>query len=317
MKEEVTVGMADSVESKIENALNSYMKLFPEQSSSESTRKNYRGYVGKFLTWHYNIYPAVELGDIPWDELREYNTYQGEVCGLKGNTIDQHMSAIHRFFEGVLERSWNRSAVPRTFYEQFIREVPDDHEVRLIISHAACPRDALLYSLLATSGLRLSEAVHVRYGDILDNRTTLYVGPSKNHQDRLVPLEAGFIEALIKYYRTLKNHPSKEDLIFASPQSRKDGEPITEAAVQRAMKKVVDAVNLGDKEFTPHSLRYYFGTEQYASGMSLEDLAVLMGHKRVTSTMLYARMGAVRRYRREHADMFANKVFAGLTLGGL
>ena len=161
-----------------------------------------------------------------------------------------------------------------------------------IISSAPFIDYKLAFSILAFCGLRISELVNLTYySDIRRDRKTLYVKKSKGHEDREIPLSPTMIQLFEKYVRAMpKPWPKSSDFIFPG---RKPGTHVTTKTIENHLIKTLKIIGWQDRNYACHSLRRYFGCKQYlAHPDDLPRLAAIMGHKSISSTMVYIRLAA-------------------------
>jgi len=151
-------------------------------------------------------------------------------------------------------------------------------EVALILD--ACPdaRYRTMLTLCYGCGLRLSEVLAVRMGDIDSERKLLRVEQGKGAKDRLVPLSPTLLEHLRAYWRLYR----PTDWLFAG----RTGAPLSPTALQKAFtqaKRTAGVTTVGGI----HGLRHAYATHQLAAGLSVERLQRLLGHRNIQTTLRY------------------------------
>jgi site-specific recombinase XerD len=146
---------------------------------------------------------------------------------------------------------------------------------------AALPDDRyrLLVRLAYACGLRLSEVLHLRVGDINSQRMVLHIRQAKGRKDRLVPLPAPLLEELRTYWRRYQPH----DWLFPG---HKPGQPLNAAAVQRQLHRVVLACGFG-RRVSFHTLRHSYATHLLEAGVDLVTLQQILGHRDLKTTAHY------------------------------
>ena len=271
--------------------IDAYTQMLRNINSPDNTIRNYVTYMEQFLSWLDKNKEVQDLCEIPWAYFREYEGYLQKVRGLKGNTVNQHICAIKKYFEVVLERDWNNKAVPKVKFDKFRGAVPIDNEVITIIKNANGINQRLEIALMAFCGLRVDELVRLTFSDIRHARNTLYVKKSKGHEDREVPLSPTLISLLTRYVQSLpKPWPKPEDYIFPG---RNPGRHVTTTTVEKHLYAVLKKLGWEDRNYTCHSFRKYFGCTQYlAHPDDMPRLAAIMGHSSLSSTMVYIRLAA-------------------------
>jgi integrase/recombinase XerD len=141
-------------------------------------------------------------------------------------------------------------------------------------------RDRALLELLYSSGLRVSEAVALRWRDIdPEARTVTCFG--KGGKERVVPVgrqALTWLEAHLRRSRAGTARPA--DPVFAG----RAGRPLTRF---RAWQVVKEASRASGVEATPHRFRHSFATHLLAGGADLRAIQEMLGHARVTTTEIY------------------------------
>ncbi len=147
-----------------------------------------------------------------------------------------------------------------------------------------------LFALLACTGLRVSEAIHLRLEDITPDG--ILIRRSKFRKSRLVPLHQTARAGLERYLESRLPYAPFDNHVFVSLQ----GTPLLVENVDRAFRLTVDKLDLQRKPRpTPHSLRHTFavraleaspdGRERIAKHMLA--LSTYLGHSKVSYTYWY------------------------------
>lgn len=151
-----------------------------------------------------------------------------------------------------------------------------------------------LLGLLACTGLRISEALRLRQGDVDLDQGVITVHQSKFKQSRLVPLHRSAVRAL-KHYSRARNQRVGADHFFVTER----GQPLTAATVGGVFRGLVrNSLQQADsREDRPrlHDLRHAFATwrlvswsaRRKPSDQAIAFLAKYLGHQRVTDTYWY------------------------------
>jgi integrase len=152
---------------------------------------------------------------------------------------------------------------------------------------------AMLIGLLAATGLRVSEALKLRLGDLLPDGV-LHIRQTKFNKSRLVPLHASVVTALDAYLRVRATIAGVDDHVFLTVGGRPMGLGAFYAAFHVILKKAKIAP---DRPRRPriHDLRHTFATRALAQcAMRREDVArdfvalsTYLGHGHIRSTYWY------------------------------
>jgi len=158
-----------------------------------------------------------------------------------------------------------------------------------------------LFGLLAATGLRVSEAVHLTDADVDLNSALLSVRQTKFAKSRQVPLHSSTVEAL-RRYRRLRNRQItvlRETPFFAGTRGRRIGCALSLRQVRRVFQRLRDHlgwVNRGAHAAPRiHDLRHTFVVRRlllwHAQDVDLDQamlsLSTYVGHASVKDTYWY------------------------------
>jgi len=152
-----------------------------------------------------------------------------------------------------------------------------------------------LFGLLACTGLRISEALHLQMADFDAAAGMLLIRRSKGGQSRYVPIHGSVVQALNDYKRLRhKHHPqSQSSALFLS----KKGRPVSYGAAIDAFHSLKK--QLGWKQSPtprPYDLRHTFAVKRLitwqrrkddALGRKILALATYLGHSNIRHTYWY------------------------------
>lgn len=151
-------------------------------------------------------------------------------------------------------------------------------EVAAILDACDTPRYRTMLTVCYGCGLRLSEVLALRVGDIDGERRLLRIEQGKGAKDRLVPLSPTLLEALRAYWRLYRPH----DWLFVG----RCGEALSPTALQKAYTRAKRQAGV-TKPGGIHALRHAYATHQLAAGLNIERLQRLMGHSSIHTTLRY------------------------------
>jgi integrase len=150
-----------------------------------------------------------------------------------------------------------------------------------------------LFSLLACTGLRASEAIRLRFDDITPDG--LVIHRTKFRKSRLVPLHDTAQAGLERYLGQRRPYAPFDDHVFVSLRRKPLRLADVEAAFRTAVKQV--GLPLGPKGVrpTPHSLRHAFAVRALQTCPDGRDaitkhmlaLSTYLGHTTVANTFWY------------------------------
>ena len=158
-----------------------------------------------------------------------------------------------------------------------------------------------LFGLLASTGIRVSEAVHLLNTEVDLRQGMLTIRQTKFAKSRYVPLHSSTVEAL-KQYRSLRNpqiEVTDETPFFVGSRGRRLGKHLSLRQVRRVFSSLRDQlgwINRGAHDAPRiHDLRHSFVVRRvmlwHAQGVDIDQqmlaLSTYLGHAMVTSTYWY------------------------------
>jgi integrase len=150
-----------------------------------------------------------------------------------------------------------------------------------------------LFGLLACTGLRLSEALHLRYSDITADG--LVIRRTKFRKSRLVPLHETARAALERYLEQRRAYAPLDDHVFISLRRK----PLLVADAERTLRTAARKIGLrresGQPRPTIHALRHTFAVRALEACPDDRDrisqhmvaLSTYLGHSHVAHTYWY------------------------------
>jgi site-specific recombinase XerD len=140
-------------------------------------------------------------------------------------------------------------------------------------------------------GLRASEVVRLRAGDIDSEQKIIRIVQSKGRKDRNVMLPAEVLKLLRQWWKV---RPIAYDAGVAVEQrwlfpGRSKHQPLTTRQFSRLFKEVAKAAGLR-KTVPLHSLRHSFATHLLERGTNLRVIQALLGHSKFETTARYSRV---------------------------
>jgi integrase/recombinase XerD len=239
---------------------------------------------------HFACDPAV----ITEEQLRDYFLFIKLKKHWKPKTIRQAVAAARMCFVDLLGQSgWTVFSQIRTKDHDTLPAVLTRQEVHDLLGLVRLRRYRTPLKLIYCCGLRLSECLGLTIHDIKGAENKLVIRNSKGHKDRVVPLPTSMWRELQRYWAFHK-HPL---LLFPnvgrgdnSPQAlaarmRAAPCPMPHSSLQRLL--ILARKQLNIPAASVHSLRHSFATHLLEAGAHLHTIQKLLGHKQITSTMVY------------------------------
>jgi len=145
-------------------------------------------------------------------------------------------------------------------------------------------RDRAMLEVLYATGMRVSELVGLRLGDLkLDIGCLNAFG--KGSKQRLIPLGEVAIEILQEYlqngrHKLLKNLTSEE--VFLNVRGKK----LSRQGFWKSLRNYALKAEIKQKVY-PHMLRHSFATHLLENGADLRSVQTMLGHVDISTTQIY------------------------------
>ncbi len=161
------------------------------------------------------------------------------------------------------------------------------NEIHKILQSITNLKHKMMTSLLYSSGLRLSEVLHLKVKDIDIHKKIITVRGGKGNKDRITVLSEKIISDLSVFLEDRKPN----DLVFVSNQKSNTGKerPLTSRSVENVLQKALVKTKIS-KRGTPHDLRHTFATHLLESGTYIHLIQKLLGHKHLSTTIIYTKL---------------------------
>ncbi len=186
-------------------------------------------------------------------------------------------SALLFHYNEVRKRNFSSIRTPKI--QRKLPVVLSRDEIRRILEATRHEKSALLIKMLYASGLRVSEALHLRVEDLELEQRIGWVRAGKGNKDRLIILANTVVEDLQGFLRAkgIASGP-----IFLG----RAGAPMTARNAQKIIALAAKRAGI-TKKVTPHKLRHSFATHLREAGSDLRLIQELLGHSSIQTTEIY------------------------------
>ena len=246
---------------------------------SAATQRNYIAHVAAYARF-FRKSPE----DLDREAVREYLLYLSGERKMSAEGVNQQSSALKFLYLKTLELPWNDLDFPRMRRPHRLPVVLSQEEVVQFFDHVPSLKYRAALMLCYGAGLRVSEAVAVKIGDIDSKQNLLRVEQGKGSKDRYVMLSSRLLQVLRVYWRAAR----PEHYLF--PSWRK-GRHLNASSLQRACHEASLRSGLR-KRITAHTLRHSFATHLLENGTDIRAIQVLLGHSRIDTTAHYTAVSA-------------------------
>ncbi len=269
-----------------------YNYLALEKRYSPHTLKAYQNDITQFFDYLALQYSIHDIKEVTHQEIRSWmvSLMQNQVST---RTINRKLSTLKTYYKFLLKRGWVAKnpmlkVVTPKVGKRLPVFVPEENMQRLFSDFQFADgfrgmRDRLILEILYSTGMRLSELIHLEVEDVdFWNLQLKILG--KGNKERLVPFGKPLKEA-IQNYLFLRSNEFEEVLPPQLLVTNK-GKKLYPKFVYNTVKKYLSTVTTVDKK-SPHILRHSFATHLSNGGADLNAIKELLGHANLSATQIY------------------------------
>ena len=280
------------------------------------TEQAYVDWIKRFIRFHGKQHP-LELGAPEVEAFLTYLAVDGNVAAATQNQAKSALLFMYRVVLGV-ELPWLGEIVPAKTPTR-LPVVLTREEVSSILASLSGTH-WLIGCLLYGTGLRIMEGVRLRIKDIDFSRHDVVVRDGKGAKDRMTMLPHRIERSLRRHLLNVRalhdrdladgygavwlpnalarKYPSAARewaWQYVFPAATRSADPrsgevrrhhVGDQSFQRAMRQAVRDAGVA-KPATPHTLRHSFATHLLDSGYDIRTVQELLGHRDVSTTMIY------------------------------
>ena len=219
------------------------------------------------------------------EDLRKYQLHLvGD--GVSRITLNANLTGLKFFFVTTLDRADVLTKISTVPVPRKLPVVLSLEEAARLISAAGNPKYKAALSVAYGAGLRASEVVALKVSDIDSDRKILRVEQGKGRKDRYAMLSP----VLIDYLRAWWCFANKQRLMLKGGWLFPGQNPINHLGARqlsRACQAAAADAQI-DKRVSMHMLRHSFATHLLEAKVDIRVIQVLLGHKRLETTAIYA-----------------------------
>ena len=221
------------------------------------------------------------------EDLRRFQLHLVDQ-GTSPITLNATITGLKFFFEVTLDRAELMAKMQPVRVPRKLPVVLSRDEVARLIAAAPNLKYQTALSVAYGAGLRASEVVGLKVGDIDSQRMTLRVEQGKGRKDRYAMLSPVLLERLRTWWRVAhaQGKPLDGGWLFPGQQPI---DPISTRQLNRAVHAAAAGAEI-DKRVSMHTLRHSFATHLLEQKVDIRVIQVLLGHKKLETTALYAQV---------------------------
>lgn len=270
--------------------IDEYFAHLAAMGKSPDTIKTYKTQLNKFFKWMEETGGTTDPKEIGSADVSEYRNYLQEL-NKKPATVNTARAVLEAFCAWMVsEGHMERNPVSKVRKVEQVQEAPKwlnkserSRLLRVLEKEKDIRNIAIIHTLLL-AGIRASELVVLKHDDILikDRKGTIVIRKGKGNKWRTIPIERDLREWLGRYMTEV--HPTGKWLF---PSQR--GERLTYIGLYQLVQAIGEKA--GIESLTPHMLRHTYCHDLIARGVDIGKVAVLAGHSKLETTLLYTKPG--------------------------
>ncbi len=265
----------------LENLLNTFANALTQKGKSTNTIVAYKGDINQLIVYlnskNISIVNSIKPEDI--DDFKQNltsNEYTAKSISRKLNSIKNFFSFLKN--ENLIENDPS-TEVKHPKYENDLPKILKPVEYRSL--RDACRNDTratAIVELMLQAGLRIKEIENLKLEHIKDN--DIVIENYESHPTRSVPLNNSAKQALQKYLNDGR-YPSRAKNVFVT----KTGKTLLARNIRSLLNRYFDKADI--KEVKVNDLRNTFIVFQLKSGVPIDVVSQVVGHKRISTTEKY------------------------------
>gem|GEM_PF-253408 len=251
----------------------------------------------------------LNMNNIPWKEVVNFHLYSfleslNASVERKKSTWSRKSSSVRAFYRFAQRQNFlEKNPLKDVSSIRYSRPLPhpvnpqdmaalleDDTGQKEFIQK----RDVAVLETLYSSGMRISEALELSCGDILDGGQLEMIRPEltvlgKGKKSRVVFLGQYARNALVEYMKARIMIWPKIDLQEEPLFINNKGKKITRQGIHFILQQRKKLLQISPN-ISAHSLRHSFATDMMNEGADLRKVQEMLGHARLSTTQLYTRV---------------------------
>jgi len=270
----------------------SFLKI--EKGLAENSIFAYQNDVAKL--YDFALTRKIAVTELTYNDLKEFVAELYDL-GLSARTQARIISGVKQFFgflliEDVLHDDPSEllemPRIGRKLPEVLSIEEIDQLIAAIDLSKAEGHRNRAIIETLYSCGLRVSELVSLKFGDLYFEEGFIRV-IGKGNKERLVPVspsvekEIGIYNDHVRRHQVIK--PGNEQIVFLNRR----GAQLTRVMIFTIIKDLANSIGL-TKSISPHTFRHSFATHMIEGGANLRAVQEMLGHESITTTEIYTHL---------------------------
>ncbi len=320
----------DTVTGELDKPCTRYLKHKTMQNRSKNTVER----ISRILPFYMDFLSErnltlLDVASLPFAEQSEHfyqflmyiksGAHTGSYRQVKNNTANSYLQAVfglynflHRngelpYLNVLDDRNFSYvtpvgTTVTSSFltYDGYLKKnehtarVATKEDVKKILDACTCNRDRLLIMLMEETGLRIGEALGIRYTEDIDfENHRIFVryrefnanaSFAKNAEERYMKISDSAFSLLNVYLSENAELFEKTDYLFIVLHGKTRGKPLSANSFYSSLETIGKRCGV---HVTNHMLRHYFADERRKADWAIIEISKALGHKNIATTENY------------------------------
>ena len=272
------------------DAFKDYLQL--EKKYSPHTVNAYLNDINFFESFNKNQFNEDNIDQVNYSQIRTWivSLVDDNISNVSVNRKIASLKAFYKFLLKTKQIEVSPLLKHKALKTPKTLQIPfSEKEVVDVLNQIQNPvgfeeiRNKLIIDLFYTTGIRRTELIHLKTGNVNRSNNTIKV-LGKRNKERILPLLPIVSGQLILYFneRTRLEKVTDNDFFFLT----KKGLKLNDSFVYRLINTYFSTVSEKVKR-SPHILRHTFATHLLNNGADLNSVKELLGHSSLASTQIY------------------------------
>jgi len=255
-----------------------YLKY--NRNYSDNTINSYKRDIIQF-----NNYITKDYKDLNYNDCKSYLSYLYDDNNCK-SSVSRKISSLKSYFKyleknNIIEKNpFSLISLPKKEKRlpKFINYDDLDAIIKSLTETTFInKRDKLIFELLYSTGIRLSELDNIKLKDIDFSEKNIKI-LGKGNKERIVFFGDYSLDIIKSYLKDLNNN----EYLLVSKNNKK----ISTRTIQKSIDRIIKTASI-KKDITPHTLRHTFATHLLNEGCDILTVQELLGHSSLDTTQIY------------------------------
>ncbi len=258
------------------NVQETFIRWMENERKSRLTVRQYSFFTSIFLS-----FVDKELADITEEDIERFKEYLVKERNYSKSSQYLCIKAIRLLYRSMrLQPPFN--LVSPTRPKSVPRYLTDKEAARMLEAARRNTKSLAIISVLAYTGIRVSELCSLNIEDIDLDEHIITVKHGKGDKDRIVIMDQECAEAIGKYLASRVLVRAATNALFLSRKTSR----FDTSSIQRLVKRLAKEAGIL-KTVTPHTLRHTFATTLMRNGANLRFIQEILGHSNISTTQIY------------------------------